>query len=131
MKKRHIALVGILALLVIVLAGCSVTTTSWSGTGLSKSLGSTGWTVSARTVNGHIAGKVSFAADNLAALHVDSANSGGTVTLTLTQGDVKSTVDISGEYNENVDMSDFAPGSIQLRLDFERAEAVKTVVRWK
>jgi hypothetical protein len=42
----------------------------------------------------------------------------------LIQGDTERTFDITGEFNENIDMRGFEPGRIRLRLVFENAENV-------
>lgn len=48
----------------------------------------------------------------------------------ITQGDTERNVDITGEFNETIDMGGFEPGSIRLRLNFEKAESVNVVINW-
>ena len=115
MKKRLIAL-GVLAALVFVLAGCVGSpsmSSAWSGTGISRNTLVDSWTISAKTLNGHATRNEDLNADHLAALHANNTNSGGKVSLILTQGDIEKTFDITGEFDEGIDASDFAPGRIR------------------
>ncbi len=132
MKKRLVICVGILALLTVILAGCGGMTmsSSWSHTGLSHTEEENSWEITASKVNGHTSRSQEFSADNLAALHVQNTNGAGNVSVLLTQGDTEKTVDVTGEFNESIDMAGFEAGSLTLRLNFENAEDVSIMITW-
>lgn len=139
MKKRSILLVGVgvllvvaLAVIVFVLGGGKIgeVSNSLSGTMMYTQEKNDSWTISANTLKGHIIRRVDFSSDNLAALHVDNTNSGGTVSLKITQGDIEKTFDISGDFSQEIDMSGFKPGRISLYLDFEGTKDVKLDIKW-
>lgn len=99
---------------------------SWSGMGLSRKFETDKWTISADRATGYISGDVN---SNITSLHVENTNSGGKVSLTLTQGDTEKNVDINGKFNEEIDISSFEQGiSIELRLVFESAENVNVLI---
>lgn len=89
------------------------------------------WSTSASKINGYCRVDKTFNSDNLAAFRVDGTNSGGKVFLTLIQGDVEKTIEITGEFNDEIDMSECKPGRIRLRLEFENAEDIDISVSWK
>lgn len=88
------------------------------------------WSTTASGINGYCRVDKTLSADNLAAFHVSSTNNGGKVFLIVTQGDAEKTFEVTGEYNDTVDMSEFEPGRIRLRLEFENAKDVNVSVSW-
>lgn len=139
MKKRSIMLVGVgvvlvvaLAVIVFVLGGGKIgeVSNSLSGMMLLNQEKADSWTISASTLKGHAIRRIDFSSDNLSALHIDNANSGGTVSLTITQGDTEKTFDINENFSGDIDMSGFKSGRISLRLDFKEAKDVKLVMKW-
>ena len=127
--KRLIAF-GVLLSIIIVLTACG-DYNSWSGTMMSSRGTGNDWSISARTVRGHTVRTVSFTAEELAALRIDSENEDGKISFTMTQGEIEIVTDISGEFNDNIDTSGFEPGRIRLRLDFEAASGVNVTVNWE
>ena len=129
MKSGFIALIGVLALFSAILAGCGSGASSFKGTNISSSSTSDKWEISATTLNGHFTRTIKFEADNLAALRAKS-DGGGSVTLTLSQGGVSKTFDISGAFDAHIDAGEFKPGEIKARLDFRKASDVNVVINW-
>lgn len=132
MTKKIITFGIVAVLLTVTFTGCggNAISYSWSSSGLTHSEKIDSWELSAKKVNGHCARKIDFSSENLDALNVVSTNSVGVVSIVMTQGDTKITTDISGEYDGNIDMGDFEPGRIGIRLEFEHAENVVLSVRW-
>ena len=128
MKKRLIAILGILAI-VIMMAGC--VSSSLSGVMMTKNLRSGHWKISANTVSGHISQTADFSAKDLAALYVKNTNSSGAVSLVLIQGDVSKTFDVSEAFDDNIDTSAFTAGKITIRLNLDSAKNLNVTVKWK
>jgi len=135
MKFIIIGVVAILVIAAIVVAiaftreGVVVKSGAISG-GLSYVKNDT-WSTTASKFNGHCRVDKTFDSDNLAAFYVNSTNSSGKVFLIIIQGDVEKTIEITGEFNDKIDMSEFEPGRIRLRLEFEHAEDLNVSVSWK
>ncbi|MCL2817278.1 MAG: hypothetical protein FWD39_02690 [Clostridiales bacterium] len=132
MKKRFIAL-GMLLIFAIALAGCVGNGMVFSGSssGMRKELKDGSWKITAKSINGTATRTVYMnALDVKGAMRVTNANSEGKVFLIISQGDVEKTVELSGEFSEDIDMSDFEPGSVKLRLKFEKAKDVKVTITW-
>jgi hypothetical protein len=88
------------------------------------------WRASPYRANGNSRINYAFTAANLEAMTVRSTNSEGSVSLVFTQGDIEKTLDITGEFYENIDMSGFESGRIRLRLVFENARNVDALISW-
>ena len=88
------------------------------------------WRASPARANGSSRVNYTFTATNLDNMTVRNTNTEGMVSLTFTQGDAEKTVDITGDFNENIDMSSFEPGQITLRLVFENATNVEALISW-
>jgi len=88
------------------------------------------WTASLNSGNGTSRVDYTFTAACLDAFSVRSENAEGEIRLVLIQGDAERTFDITGNFNQNIDLSDFEPGRIRLRLEFESARDVDTLVSW-
>jgi len=126
MRKRFVML-GILLMLVTVLTSC---TANGGWIMLSSSSTDNGWTLTAKSAD---TGESHFAdLDDaaLAAFQVKSTSSTGKSFLTITQGDTEISIDISGEFDENIDMSGFEPGQIKFHLNFEKANDVDVAISW-
>ncbi len=132
MKKRIALFAGMVALLIVILTGCGgmAVSSSWSYSGLKHTVEENSWEISASRVNGNASRNIEFSADNLAALHAENTNGAGNISILLTQGDTKKTVDVSGDFNDDIDMSDFEPGKVRLRLEFKNTEGVSISVTW-
>jgi hypothetical protein len=124
-----IALVAGILIFVFTREGITVNSGSFSGKRPSNISGGV-WKAELLTANGHSRVDYTFSADDLASMRVDSTNSAGRISLVITQGDVERTIDISGEYSGDIDMSAFKPGRLRLLLNYENAEEVDVVVSW-
>ena len=133
MKKNLIALAGVFVILAIVLTGC-FSDGAWRNCDIDTSSikGDSGWTVTSKNIGGGYSQRdVDFSADNLTALHVESSIGDGAMELVLTQGSAKKTVEITGEMNQGIDMKDFKPGNIHMRLNAKEAkDGVSVIISW-
>ncbi|MDR2569575.1 MAG: hypothetical protein LBD23_04660 [Oscillospiraceae bacterium] len=100
------------------------------GRGGISNVSNNSWRASPGRANGNSRVDYTFTAANLEAMTVRSTNAEGKISLTFTQGDIERTFDITNEFNENIDMSSFEPGRIWLRLEFDNATNVDTVISW-
>jgi hypothetical protein len=135
MKKRIVALALLFLLTVMIVSCANSRTGTWSivgsHTGMVRNISEDGITFSASRANGRFTTNVDLNADNLLVFHVENTNSAGTASMVITQDNTERTFDISGEYNDNLDMSAFEGGRIRIRLVFENAENVNLVINWK
>ena len=154
-KKKLIAIIVVIAIVIIGIVAAIVmfafdregivvnsgTFTASGGTGFTFGVQAGGrggisnvsnntWRASPSRANGNSRVDYTFTAANLEAMTVRSTNSEGSMSITFIQGNIERTFDITGEFHENIDMSDFEPGRIRLRLEFENARDVDTVVSW-
>ena len=129
MKKSIAALLGITIMLAIALSGCNKAHGGWIMYSYDKS--DDGWTLKAKSADSSDTYDVDLNADNLSSFRVTSTSSEGKASLIITQGETEKTIDISGEFNENIDMGDFEPGTFSLRLSFEQAGNVNVAISWK
>ena len=132
--KKLFSLVMVVAT-IIVMTACSSETrvvSSWTTSGtLTHNNEVDSWLISVNRVNGNSRRDITFTSESLTALHVENTNSNGSVNLIITQGETERMIDISGNFNEILDISDdFEPGSIRLRLEFENAENVRVSLSW-
>ncbi|MCL2343519.1 MAG: hypothetical protein FWC62_06450 [Firmicutes bacterium] len=128
MKKKIFAALCVFVVLTVLFAGCSVFVGAEFNR-ISVVKGTT-WTITASSLNGHESRTINMSADNLAALKVDSTNSAGTMSLTITQGSTTRTVDISNQFSGNIDTSGFTAGKVSFRLDYGSAKDVKITINW-
>jgi hypothetical protein len=131
--KKLISL-GMITMLVFSLVACgyggTAYTSSWSTRNLTHNSRHESWMITADSVNGHAMRRIDLSIEELFALHVNSSNSDGSISATLTQGDTVEVFDISGEFSDNLDTSNFEAGKIRLRLDFDNAIDVDLFVNW-
>lgn len=139
MKKR-IIIIGVVAMLVIAAIVAVVLVKAFTSEGVVVNSGvSSGystyvknntWSTTADKINGHCRVDITFDSDNLAVFRANATNSSGKVFLKLIQDEVENAIDITGEFNDKLDMGDFKPGRIRLRLEFEESENVHVVINW-
>jgi hypothetical protein len=125
MKK--LSAIAIIAALVLVLIGCGgtgVVTTGWSSSGEQTVSEVDSWSYTASRINGNARRDIDFSAGSLANLHINSGNSEGSIWLTLSQGDLEESFDISGSFSGNIDTSAFEPGQIRVALRFDNAQDI-------
>ena len=137
--KKLVLLISALALvivatvtvvLVVAFTREGVAVNSGTFTGSPNNVANDSWNISVARANGSSRIDYTFTAANLSAMHVTSTNSSGSITLTATQGDIERTFDITGAFNDNIDMSGFEPGRVRLRLQFSNAENVEILINW-
>jgi len=91
----------------------------------------TSWSWSFKTSNQQKSRAVNLSASELAAFHVNSSSSSGTILLRVIQGDVVVDLDISGVYNGNVDLSELNPGRMTLILMAQQARNGNIMITWR
>jgi hypothetical protein len=131
MKK--LSAIAIIVALVLVLVGCGgtgVVTSGWSSSGEQTVREVDSWSYTASRINGNARRDIDFSAGGLANLHVNSENSEGSIRLTLSQGDVEESFDISGSFSGNIDTSAFEPGQIRVALRFDNAQDIDLYINW-
>ena len=121
---------AIAAIFFIVFTRERIAVNSGSFTNTPNNVSDSSWRTSTSRANGSSRVDYTFSATDLEAMHVSSTNSGGRILLVLIQGDTERIFDITSEFNSNIDMNDFEPGRIRLRLEFTNAENVEIVVNW-
>jgi len=89
------------------------------------------WTFNASRANGRITRNPSLSAAELNTVFISSNNSEGEVRLILSQGDVEEIIYLSDNFSGYIDMSNFNPGRIRMRLIFDAARNVNTSIRWR
>lgn len=137
MKKKTVVIVAALVIVAVLGVVLSVVFTregvvvqSGFSSNYSSYMKNDTWVATAKSINGNSRVDVTLNAENLAAFRVDATNDSGKVFLKLTQGDVEKTIEITGAFNDKIDMGDFQPGRIRLRLEFEHAGVVNVIMHW-
>jgi len=146
-RKRIFIFGIILALVIMAVVGVilattfsreGVTVTSGTFSNWSAEVGDDYWSVSARRANGSARIDLTLTAAELANLRVGGTAAGGDVRLVIIQGDYQHSLYITypvgtadqSRINRNIDMSNFEPDRIRLRLEFDRVENVDMAVLW-
>jgi len=122
--KKFIALL-IIAIILFVL-GCTNSTPQYHD----KIEAQNGWAITTEQINGNRNRTLNFTAQELTLFYMQSFNAYGEIILTITQGATEKVVDITGEFADYLDMSDFRPGEIRLDLDFDSAQWVNIALMW-
>jgi hypothetical protein len=133
MKRKMWSVIGILAVLVFVLVGCNgtgVVNTGWSSSNELTVREIDSWSYTASRINGNARRDINFSAEGLSNLYVSSSNGEGSIRLTLSQGDVEETFDISGSFSGYIDTSAFEPGQIRVALRFDNAQDIDLFINW-
>ena len=104
---------------------------TWTTSGtLSHTMETDRWGIVVTNVNGRAWRDIDFSVESLGSTRVKSTNNFGEVRLTLIQGDIEMTIDLTDEFYGLLDTSGFEPGKIRLRLDFINAESVNISINW-
>lgn len=88
------------------------------------------WTTRASRIDGHCRLDKTLDGSQLAALRVSGTHSSGRVLLTMTQGHVEQAVELTGGFDDRLDMSAFQPGRVRMRVDYHDAAGVIVAVSW-
>ena len=124
----------------VMVVGSAVSLASTSGENLPILAGSllsmennlsSSWTRSFRTSNEERSRNLKLNAVEIAAFHVNSSNTDGMMFLHITQESNEILIDISGQFNAGVDLSDFHPGSIKLTLITQQAKNGNIIITWR
>jgi hypothetical protein len=89
------------------------------------------WTYTARSKNGWERRSPNLTAEQLANFHVLSDSGEGVLLLRLEQGDVSETIDISGFFDQQINMSAFEAGRVRITIEFSRARDVDITINWQ
>ena len=135
MSRRKWSFIGLFAILIFLLAGCGgtdtvVVTTGWSSLNERTVREVDSWSYTASRINGNARRDIDFSAEELANLHVSSSNSEGNIQLTLSQGDIEETFDISDSFFGSIDTSAFESGQIRVALRFDGARDIDLLINW-
>ncbi|MCL2386542.1 MAG: hypothetical protein FWC89_03225 [Defluviitaleaceae bacterium] len=87
------------------------------------------WTFTARTANGWERRSPVLSAEQLANFHVLS-DSGDGIILHLEQGNTQEIIDLSGFHDQQINMSAFQAGRVNVTLRFDRAQDVDVRISW-
>jgi len=99
----------------------------WGGSNLA---GHNSWNYTASRRDGNSSMTFNLTEEGLASFNAISTNSRGEILLILTQGSTERTIDISDEFDEYIDLSDFDAGDIHMNLRFLRARDVSVFISW-
>ncbi|MCL2198781.1 MAG: PLDc N-terminal domain-containing protein [Defluviitaleaceae bacterium] len=87
------------------------------------------WRFRARSANGFERRTLNLDAAQLANLHVLS-DSGEGILLRMEQGNAVEVIDISGFFDQSININAFQPGRIRTTLEFNHARDVDVVISW-
>jgi len=90
-----------------------------------------GWTFFARHTNGFDTIFQDLSQDELDTFSVESGIESGEMTITLRQGNIIKSADLSENAPFDIDMSVFEPGTIAIQFDFSEASNVFFNVSWR
>jgi len=120
--------------MILTFAACGSDTTTvatWTTSGtLVNERETDSWFISVGRANGHIRRDATFAADSLELVQIRSFNADGEITLTFTQGDSETVIDLSGGLDGFMNLIQFEPGTIGIRLDFNNATDIDIYIDW-
>ena len=132
--KGRVTVVILTLLMVASLAGCGYgphsVSHSWSARGVNSDVERDYWIINATSINGHTTRRLELSAAEIGALHVQSSNRAGGITVTLTQGDTVEVFDVSTSFDGLLDTGAFEGGRIRIRVDFDRAEGIEFHASW-
>jgi hypothetical protein len=128
--KRIFAAFTLLILIASVLTGCSGEgmRTSWSHSNLSAIVEDGGWAISAGRVNGHATRDVDIDSESM---YVFGTFSSGGVRVTISQGNKSEVITLTDNFAEYINMGEFSPGRVRLRIDFNEAHATHVILAWE
>jgi hypothetical protein len=138
MNKTKLGIIILAAVTVIttaviyafVLVGGEAVRTRWVASNLQEIRVSDSWGHTASRINGNTIRSIDFSAEGLANLHARSSTDEGSISLTLSQGDIEKTLDFSSSFYGNIDTNAFEPGRIRLELRFDDARDVNLLITW-
>lgn len=126
-----LALLAVVVVVAVLLSRGGVVVKSGAMSGCVSLVRRTTWRTTAHRIDGHCRVDKSLDAGQLAALRVTSTNGSGQVSLLLSQGTTRRSVDLSGGFDGAVDVHGFEPDRrTRLRVDFRDARDVRLDVRW-
>jgi len=102
---------------------------------MKQDVGSDGWHFFAEEANGHITFFVNLDQHSLDNFSFESGISDGEMSMLITQGDLTQIFDLSEIIRiispEDIAMSMFKPGRIEMRLNLVNAKAATVIVGWQ
>jgi hypothetical protein len=98
--------------------------------GLEDGLRNGVWSISAERANGQIRRTPSLSLSEMETFRLTSTGSGD-IRLRLEQGNLTETHDISGDFDDFINLQRFSPGRIIITVEFDQAWNIKTALRWR
>lgn len=89
------------------------------------------WTVNYKAASATLTKIVKMADGDLSAFYVKGNCERGDITLNMLQGNMKKSIDLSGGFNEVVDMTGFSAGLIKMVLDIKSAKNMNVRIGWR
>ena len=131
---KRIILLGALLTLALVFTACgyggTMTTSSWTNSGLTQDSQYTSWSITASRVNGNSFRRLDLTAQELANIHVVSSHDSGVVNVVLIQDDIEHVFSMEGGFDGTLDTAALEPGRIRMRLVFANTQNVDIRVDW-
>ena len=131
---KRVILLGAVLALALVFAACgyggTMTTASWSNSGLTQDSQYTSWSITASRVNGNSLRRLDLTAQELANIHVVSSHDAGVVNVVLIQDGVEHAFSMEGGFDGILDTEALEPGRIRMRLVFANTQNVDIKVDW-
>lgn len=89
------------------------------------------WSVNYKAASATLTKTVKMTDNDLSAFYVMCDCEKGDITLKMSQGTIKKTIDLTGGYNEKVDMTGFCSGEIKMVLTIKSAKKVRAKIGWR
>lgn len=89
------------------------------------------WIVSYKAASATLTKIVKVRDEDLSAFYVKGKCEKGNIKLKMSQGNAKREIDLSGTFNEKVDMAGFSAGLIKMVLVIKSAKNLKVVIGWR
>jgi len=99
--------------------------------GLEDDLRNGVWAISADSANGYSRRNPVLDAGEMDAFHVTNISAAGSAALRVEQGNNTQTVDIPVGFDGYIDLSGFEPGRVQITAEFDHAQDVNIIIRWR
>ena len=105
---------------------------SRSGTFVGSSIQSrnNAWIISLDIADGWIRRNISLCDYGMANFRISSINHYGGIIFTIRQGEVFRFIDISSEFDDYIDFSEFESGAFRIGLQFNGAREIETRISW-
>ncbi|MDR1540347.1 MAG: hypothetical protein LBU32_20580 [Clostridiales bacterium] len=105
---------------------------TWGGVSIGKveNYWNNQWTVSFKASGEELSKTISMNSGDLAAFHLMGNCDSGKLHLRISQGEIVKDIDISDNFNETVDLSEFQEGKIMLTIYNDEAKNASVSINW-